>query len=439
MTNLAIRAERDQGDSRYSTIKDMAKLPENLPIRTVRELTADVKAVIETGFQNVWIVGEISSLSRPSSGHLYFSLKDKEALVRAVVWRSTAQRLGFQPHDGLEVIGRGKLTVYPPRGDYQLVLDELHPKGLGIQDLALRKLKEKLAALGWFAPERKKPLPRFPRRLALVTSLSGAAVRDMLEILGRRWPLAEVWVVGVRVQGAGAAIEIASVLKFLDRLPQIDTILLGRGGGSSEDLSAFNDEIVAKAIFECRIPIISAVGHEIDVTIADLVADRRALTPSEAAELATPDREELLQHLRQRSHRLVDLMRGRINALKHRLAGLSQSRVLRQPLEAVREREQRLDDWHERLRRAMNQRLERHRHALAARAAQLDSLSPLNVLARGYSLTRIDGKLLHSVQSVVVGDALEIILADGRLQAAVEQVLRPLVPPSTVPPHEFLL
>ncbi len=402
----------------------MLKLPDNLPLCTVRELTADIKAVLETGFGSLWVVGEMSSLARPASGHLYFNLKDQEALIRTVVWRSAAQRLSFAPQDGLEVIGRGRLTVYPPRGDYQLVLDELYPKGMGLQDQALRKLKERLAKLGYFEPARKKPIPKFPKRIVLVTSPSGAAVRDMLEILARRWPIAEVWIAPTRVQGEGAAISIASVLKFLNRLPNIDVILLGRGGGSSEDLSAFNDEIVAKAIFESKTPIISAVGHEVDVTIADLVADRRALTPSEAAEIATPDRDELLQQLRQRRLRLMDLLRNRVTVARQRLEALSERRVLREPLDPIHLRQQRLDDVQARLVRGIRQRVQDAERRSETLAAALHSLSPLNVLARGYSLTRTrdDRQLVRSAGQISAGAALEILLPDGIVDVRVESV-----------------
>src|SRR5262245_44048327 len=288
-------------------------VPEGVKVRSVSDLTQGVKALLEDGFASVWVAGEVSNLARPGSGHLYFSLKDAQATMRAVVWRGVALRLRFDPRDGLEVIVRGRLTVYPPRGDYQLVIEELHPRGVGAQELALRELKERLFRLGYFDPQRKKPLPRVPRRLALVTSPTGAAVRDMLEILARRWPAAEVWVVPVRVQGEGAAEEIAAAIWLLNRLRERpEVMVLGRGGGSAEDRWAFNEETVARAIHESRIPVVSAVGHEIDLTVADLVADRRALTPSEAAELVVPSREELLEGLRGVEGRLRELLVARL-------------------------------------------------------------------------------------------------------------------------------
>jgi exodeoxyribonuclease VII large subunit len=324
--------------------------------------------------------------------------------------------------DGMQVVVCGRITVYSPHGKYQLTADAIFQTGVGAQDLALQKLKEKLHKLGYFAPERKRMLPSFPRRIALVTSPSGAAIRDMLEIISRRWPCAELWVCGVRVQGAGAAREIASALDRLNRHDGIDVILLGRGGGSSEDLAAFNDEAVAHAIVASKIPVVSAVGHEIDVTIADLVADRRAATPSEAAEIATPDVMELTQMLRARQHRLQDLLTGRYHAFKQRLQGLAQRRVFRFPLERLHDRERRLDDWDMALQKRMQARVQFARQRLDAAAARLESLSPLNVLARGYSLTQTTPgkKVVRSIEQVAIGDKVEIMLADGQLQAKVQ-------------------
>lgn len=398
----------------------------DLPPPTVSELTAKIQQVLETGFAEVSVVGEISSLSRPSSGHFYFNLKDAQASIRAVVWRSSVRKLKVELENGLEVIARGKLSLYPPRGDYQLILDDVAPKGLGAQDLALRKLKEKLAKLGYFAAERKKAIPRFPRRLALVTSPSGAAIRDMLEILARRWPIAEILIGPVRVQGADAPLEIARMVSAIGQLPGIDVIILGRGGGGKDDLAAFNDEQVAHAIFRCPFPIISAVGHEIDVTIADMVADRRALTPSEAAELATPDRLELAKSLDGRGQRLLELMLGRVGSMRQRIDELGKRRVFREPLQRIRELERRLDEMDQRMRLAFRGRLDLAHAKLAAVAGKLDSLSPLNVLARGYSLTRTQGgdRIVRSAADVAVGQEIEILVADGMLSARIESIIR---------------
>jgi exodeoxyribonuclease VII large subunit len=403
-------------------MSQLPTMPTNVKPQSISALTAQIKTMLEANFASVWVAGEIGSLSVAGSGHAYFNLKDKLAMLPSVMWRTTAQRHRYAMKDGLEVVVRGKITVYPPHGKYQLTVDELYQTGAGAQDLALKKLKEKLHKLGYFAAARKKPLPTLPRRIALVTSPTGAAIRDMLEIITRRWPCAELWVCGVRVQGAGAPQEIASALERINQLPGIDVILLGRGGGSSEDLAAFNEEIVATAIFASTIPVISAVGHEIDVTIADMVADRRAATPSEAAEIATPDRVELLEALRSRGQRLHDLLMGKYHAHKQRLQHHVQRRVFQFPLERLREQERRIDDWDDRLHRTMQAHFRQARHRLDALTGKLESLSPLNVLARGYSLTRSvpDNKVIRSIEQIAIGATVEIVLADGRLQAEVK-------------------
>lgn len=404
-------------------------IPEGVKVLSVGELTAAVKGLLEDAFPSVWVAGEVSNCRPASSRHIYFTLKDSAAQVQAVIWRTTAQWLRFQPTDGLQVIARGRLDVYPPAGAYKLIVQELHPRGLGARELALRQLKEKLARLGWFDPRRKKPLPRWPQRLALVTSPGGAAVRDMLEILTRRWPAAEVWVCPVRVQGDGAAEDIARMIQLLNRLHQrrrltVDVMVVGRGGGSSEDLWAFNEECVARAIVESVVPVVSAVGHEIDVTIADLVADQRALTPSEAATRIVPDRLELLAGLADLEGRLRSALAQRLDLGRRRLEDLAGRRVFRLPLERVRFQEQRLDGWAERLQRAMQQRLDRGRQALEARSARLENLSPLNVLARGYSLTRklTDRAIVRSADQLHSGDRLETTLSHGRVVSRVEEV-----------------
>jgi exodeoxyribonuclease VII large subunit len=407
----------------------MPAIPEGVKILSVSEVTQEVKGLLEDAFPCVWVAGEVSNLSRPASGHVYLCLKDGAAQLRTVLWRSVAMRLRFDLHDGLEVIARGRLSVYPARGEYQLNVEELHPKGLGAQELALRQLKEKLFKLGYFDPKRKKPLPRFPQRVALVTSPSGAAVRDMLEILQRRWPCAEVWVCPVRVQGDGAAQEVAAALQTLNRLHADGTVLfdvaiVGRGGGSVEDLWAFNEECVAQALFASQIPVVSAVGHEIDLTIADMVADRRALTPSEAAEVIVPSCEELRDGLRRQEIQLRSLLDRRLDLARERLSDLAERRAFRMPLERIRDLERRLDDWGERLPRAAKQRLDRARERALAQAARLEALSPLNVLRRGYSLTRteLDQTVVRSPDQVRPGDRLVTVVEHGRIVSRVEEL-----------------
>jgi exodeoxyribonuclease VII large subunit len=401
-----------------------AAIPEKIKIATVSELTRQIKVLLEDGFASIWVSGEVANLGRPSSGHLYLTLKDSHAQVRAVLWRSTAQRLRFELREGLQVIVRGNLNVYPPRGDYQLIIDELHPKGVGAQDLALRQLKEKLARFGFFARERKRPVPAFPANIAMVTSPSGATIRDMLEILGRRWPAAQIWICPVRVQGPGAAEEIAAAIDIVNHIPAIDVVILGRGGGSSEDLAAFNREIVARAIFHSRLPVVSAVGHETDVTIADLVADKRALTPSEAAELVSPDRTQLLRGLKACAGRMRELLAGRLEAARVRWQDLASRRVFAKPLERIRENERRLDDAEARLHRAMWQRLGHAKQSADACAGRLDTLSPLNVLARGYSLTRrdCDENVIRRAAEVRPGDRIVTLVSEGRIVSMVQEI-----------------
>jgi exodeoxyribonuclease VII large subunit len=397
-------------------------VPESAKVLSIGELTREVKQLIEDGFASVWVTGEVSNLARPSSGHIYLTLKDAEAQLRTVLWRGVALRLRHDLREGQEVIARGRLSVYLPRGEYQLVVEELHPKGIGALELALRELKEKLFRLGYFAPERKRPLPRFPQRVALVTSPTGAAVRDMLQVLARRWPAVEVWICPVRVQGDGAGEEIAAAIALLNQLGDTDVMIVGRGGGSTEDLWAFNAECVAHAIYTSRIPVISAVGHEIDLTIADLVADCRALTPSEAAERVVPYCEEVRESLGDIEGRLRTLLAQRLDSARTRLHDLAQRRIFRLPLESIRERERKLDDCAERLQRALRQRLTMVRDRLEAKAAQLETLSPLNVLGRGYSLTRrqADGVVVRSPDQVQPGECLVTQLQHGQVISRVE-------------------
>jgi exodeoxyribonuclease VII large subunit len=393
------------------------------PVLTVSQLTAEIKETLEAGFPDVWVSGEISNFSRPQSGHCYLTLKDDLAQLRAVVWKTAASRLKFDLHDGLEVVCHGHLDLYPPRGSYQLVVDRVVPQGLGALELALRQLRDKLAREGLFNLERKRPLPRFPRRVAFVTSPSGAAIRDFLEVLRRRSNGIDVLVVPARVQGDGAAREIAAAIELVNQLADpVDVLVVGRGGGSLEDLWCFNEEIVVRAIFASRIPVVSAVGHEIDVTLSDLVADVRALTPSEAAERVAPATDELLASLAQTRQRLAMALRGKTAGLRAQLDQLAACRAFRKPFERLQLLARQLDELAARATRGMNHRLERSRATTERYAAHLESLSPLAILGRGYSLThRIrDGQLLRTATGVTVGDQLRTRLAQGEIISRVE-------------------
>ena len=393
-------------------------------VLTVSELTAAVKELLEATFPSVWVGGEVSDFARPRSGHCYLTLKDDQAQLRAVIWRSTAARVRFDLHDGLEVVCRGRVEVYAPRGTYQLIVEQIQPKGIGALELALRQLREKLAREGLFDPARKRSLPRFMRRIAVVTSPTGAAIRDFLEVLRGRWRGADVLIAPVRVQGEGAAEEIAAAVATLGRMaPPPDCNVVTRGGGSLEDLWAFNEEAVVRAIFASPVPVVSAIGHEIDVTLSDLVADVRALTPSEAAMLVAPAAEEIAAGLRHVHKRMTAALRNRAAAARSRLDALARHRVLRRPLERVHDLARRLDELEARSVRAIRHRAGAARQRAESIAARLESLSPLAVLGRGYSVTRrtSDGQVIGDAAKLNAGEQITTRFARGETVSRVEQ------------------
>ena len=394
----------------------------NEPI-SVTALNQYVKGLLDRDrlLGQVYVCGEVSNYKRYPSGHHYFSLKDAESSIRCVLFRGNAASLRFQPENGMKVVVSGRVSVYPRDGAYQLYCTRMTPDGVGELALAFEQLKNKLHRAGLFDPARKQPLPAYPKRIALVTSPAGAAVRDMIRILGARWPMAEVLVVPVRVQGEEAAGEIAAALDLVNAMDLADLIITGRGGGSMEDLWAFNEEIVAQAIFRSRLPVISAVGHEPDVTISDYVADRRASTPSNAAELAVPDQEELRQTLDHLYHRLDRAMDRRLRERQDALARLGSSPFLRSPLQAVREKRMALDLHRQRLIRAMERKTGETRQTIGRLAAALDALSPFKVLGRGYAISYTeDGAVLTSVRQAKAGDPVDLRVSDGTLHCRVE-------------------
>jgi exodeoxyribonuclease VII large subunit len=393
------------------------------PVLTVGQLTALIQGTLETQFQSVWVSGEVSDVSRPHSGHVYFTLKDEAAQIRGVIWRSSAARIKFKLEEGQQVICLGDLDVYPPRGSYQLVVRQVEPQGVGALQLAFEQLHKRLAADGLFDPTRKRPLPAFPRRVGFVTSPTGAAIRDFLEIAARRFRGVEVLVIPSRVQGEGAAAEIVRGIELANVIhPPLDVLVVGRGGGSLEDLWCFNEEAVVRAIFASRVPVVSAVGHEIDVTLSDLVADVRAATPSEAAERVIPSSQELSDRLAQFQRRLVSTLRSRASAARARLAQLARSRVLRSPKSLIHDLSHRLDELDGLAVRAIRRRLARENDRVQATACRLESLSPLAVLARGYSVTTraADGSIVRASRDVEPGELLHTRLAEGTLVSRVE-------------------
>ena len=417
----------------------------NIPVYTVSQVNGYVKSLMDQDdlLTGLLVRGELSNYKCYPSGHHYFSLKDEQGSLRCVMFRGEAVRLRFRPANGMRVVAFGRISVFPRDGQYQLYCNELIEDGRGALDEAFERLRRRLEAEGLFDPANKQNLPRYPGKIALVTSPAGAAVRDMLRILGARWPLAEVLVAPVRVQGREAAGEIAAAIHRLNNRADIDLIIAGRGGGSKEDLWAFNEEVVARAIYLSNIPVISAVGHEPDVTIADYVADVRAATPSNGAELAAPDQNEERARLAQLSGRLARALQGRLTAGRRELNRLKSSRALQNIKTPIQDRRlavddlrrrmglalrsgtdrerQRLNAQRARLPLALNAKLARQRGQLGRLAAGLDAMSPLKVLGRGYAIARRGEDVVSSVAQVKPGDRLDVLVSDGALHCEVKE------------------
>ena len=436
-------------------------------IYSVSELTRDIRTLLEGNFGRVWVCGEVSNCRRHTSGHVYFTLKDKQSQISIVLFRREALRLKFKLEDGLQINVEGRISVYERRGNYQLIASTAEPVGYGALQLAFEQLKRRLDEEGLFDEEHKKPLPRYPQRIGVITSATGAAIRDILNVIDRRFSSVEVLLYPSLVQGEGAAEQIAEGIKTLDTEGNVDVIIAGRGGGSLEDLWSFNEEVVARAIFECETPVVSAVGHEIDFTIADFVADLRAPTPSAAAELVVREREAIVSEIAQLRESLARSVEACLTQLEHRLTLAASSYGLRWPADMLVQREQQLDDMRERMIELQGRRIEdcktragnarvrllaarpdkavaslqerlastrlmlaervgvalaRREAAFSELAAKLDSLSPLGVLARGYSIAHHAGKILKDTVGVSVGDQVNVQLHKGSLVCAVEKV-----------------
>lgn len=437
-------------------------------IYTVSRLNSEVRKLLEQGFSRIWLEGELSNIARPSSGHLYFSLKDADAQIRGAMFRNRNQALRFKPEEGLQVLVRARVSLYEPRGDYQLIVDHMELAGDGVLQRAFEELKRKLAAEGLFDAEVKQELPLLPQRIGVITSPSGAAIRDVLSVLKRRFPAIPVRIYPVAVQGKEAAAEIAAAIETASKRADCDVLILTRGGGSLEDLWSFNEEIVARAIHRCRIPLVSAVGHEIDFTIADFVADRRAATPSAAAELVSPDQLEWLAHMQHLAMRMQNRLQQARSESGQRLVWLEKRLQQLHPGQTLRQQAQRLDDLerrsrlgiassishlhaslqaaHGRLRqhsprtrigemdlrwRALARRLgvsmqsflARRQQVLTVHSRALHAISPLATLERGYSIVRTpDGTIVRTADAVKPGDPVEARLARGTLQCTVDAV-----------------
>ena len=393
-------------------------------VLTVSEVTRNIKVLLETALPILWVEGEISNFKHHSSGHMYFSLKDENAQISCVFWAGRNMNLTFRPQDGMQVLVKGRVTVFERRGQYQLDVLQLLPAGVGALQLAFEQLKKRLSEEGLFDAEHKKPLPRFPRRIGIVTSPTGAAIRDLLSVIRRRWPSSEIVLRPTLVQGPEAAQDIARAIQEFNAFGEVDVLIVGRGGGSMEDLWAFNEEVVARAIFESEIPIISAVGHEIDFTIADFVADQRAPTPSVAGEMVVPDAQEILQQLQHQLLRAYRLVHGQIQQAREKLNGLQSSYGLRRPLDILRQHQQALDELNRRLEQAIGQHVERQKMRLEALTKQLQALSYENVLQRGFALVRDhDTKaLLMTAAQVQPEQQIDILFQDGEAGARVVSV-----------------
>jgi exodeoxyribonuclease VII large subunit len=383
---------------------------------TVTELTSRIKGILEPAFDEIWVQGEVSNYRPAASGHLYFSLKDAGSMISCAQFNRGGKKLTFEPKDGLQVLVRGKVSVYAPRGNYQLIVDRIEPMGAGALQVAFEQLKAKLAAEGLFDAKRKRPLPAFPKRIAVVTSPSGAAIRDMLNILRRRAPHIEVLVIPALVQGDAACAQIQRGLEAANRLKLGDLVVLARGGGSIEDMWCFNDESLARAIAASELPVVSAVGHEIDFTIADFVADLRAPTPSAAAEIVSGHWVDVARQIQLSSDRMRStILRDLAN--RRNLLGHLAARVV-SPLDRLREQMQRVDEWSLRLERGMRQTVERRKLAFGQVTGKLEALSPLKVLERGYSIAKDEtGKVLRSRRDAKPGEAFSVVFTDGEARA----------------------
>ncbi|CAG1769341.1 Exodeoxyribonuclease 7 large subunit [uncultured bacterium] len=395
-------------------------------ILTISELTRKIRGSIEQEFFNIWVVGEVSNVKRPSSGHVYMTLKDTNAQLQAVMFKTRANNIKFEIKDGMEVLAFGSVTVYEARGQYQLIIERMEPKGIGALQLAFLQLKERLEKEGLFDPAHKKPLPLLPKKIAIVTSLTGAAIRDIINVINRRFARVEILIYPVKVQGEGAAQEIARAIGDLNTIPDVDAMIVGRGGGSLEDLWAFNEEVVARSIYNSKIPVISAVGHEIDVTISDLVADKRALTPTEAGELVVPRYDQLKDVVEKIKTRLVQALYNKILFARTTLLRIKNSFSFKRPFDKILRLQQDLDEIVQRLVTVGKHTVALERERLAGLANRLDSVSPLRVLNRGYSITTNvgDDKPIKSVETLDMGKLLKTRLFQGNIISSVVEILK---------------
>ncbi len=388
-------------------------------IYSVAEITRQIKFLIEESFPSLVVRGEVSNLSLHSSGHVYFTLKDEAAQIKCVIWRSQAERMGVALEDGMKVLAKGKLSLYEKGGYYQITVSGIQPEGIGELQLAFEKLKKKLYVEGLFNEEHKKPIPEYPETVAIITSPTGAAIRDIVSVIRRRWPAVQLVLMPVKVQGDGASEEIAQAIEDLDRWGKADVLIVGRGGGSLEDLWAFNEERVARAIFRCTTPVISAVGHEIDYTIADFVADVRAATPSAAAELAVPERSEIMQSLANLRYTLVQNCENTIDDYRERLRHYEDRYAFRRPENIIEQFRQQTDEIERRLIIHTRHRLGTTQQSLEHMERQLAVLNPKNTLRRGYTITRQHDKIVPRAAELSSVEKASVEFFDGTVEVKI--------------------
>ncbi len=390
-------------------------------VYSIGELNNYVKNILDSNenLNNILITGEISNYKPHYSGHLYMTVKDESASVKAVMFKGNALKLRFTPENGMKVLILGTVSLFPRDGSYQLYINSMQPDGLGALSVAFEQLKKRLSEEGLFSPEYKKKIPEFPQKIGVITSETGAAIQDIFNVLKRRYPVAEVVVRPAQVQGEGAALDIAKAINEFNQLSGADVLIVGRGGGSIEDLWAFNEEIVARAVFNSKIPIISAVGHETDYTICDFVSDLRAATPSAAAEIATPDIRELQGELLGFKQQMLSLTRSRLDYERNRLSLIEKSGALKDPVQKLNENRENLVYLSEKLTSFATDKVNKEKLKFSALTGKLDVLSPLGVISRGYALASVDGKIIKSVKDIKENDVLDVKLSDGELKTQI--------------------
>ena len=397
-----------------------------MAIHSVSEVNNFIKQLLASTpiLSGIMVRGEISNFKCYASGHCYFTLKDASSALKCVMFRSQAQHLRFQPVNGLSVIASGNIAVYERDGVYQLYVDSLAPEGKGDLALAYEQLKNRLAAEGLFAKDRKKALPKFPKKIGVVTSLSGAVLRDIYHVTKRRWPAVQLVLYPVQVQGEFSAKQVALAIEFFNTKYAVDVMIVGRGGGSMEDLWSFNEEVVVRAIAASKIPIISAVGHETDFSLADFAADVRAATPSQAAELAVPDRDELKRYVVRMQRQLAQMARRELNERRLRLQACQKNKLLQRPELLLADRRQRLDNLISKLRQCLDENITVKNHQLSLALEKLSVLNPAKTLQRGFALVEHGGKIVTRVQEIKKGDKLQLTFSDGKVSVVAADLTR---------------